>query len=85
MVKRGYRGTSLAAIAEAAGLSQPGLLHHYRSKNAVLLAVLASRDSADSSISSPGPDAPGIGIVDGLGHARRPQRIRRCVSGAGSR
>ena len=29
---RGYRGTSLAAIAEAAGLSQPGLLHHYRSR-----------------------------------------------------
>jgi AcrR family transcriptional regulator len=64
--KRGYRGTSLAAIAEAAGLSQAGLLHHFRSKNAVLLAVLASRDSADSSISSPGPDAPGIGIIDGL-------------------
>ena len=64
--KRGYRGTSLAAIAEAAGLSQPGLLHHYRSKNAVLLAVLASRDSADASMSSPRPDAPGIGIIDGL-------------------
>lgn len=64
--KRGYRGTSLAAIAEAAGLSQPGLLHHFRSKNAVLLAVLASRDSADSSMSSPGPDAPGTGVIDGL-------------------
>ena len=64
--KRGYRGTSLAAIAEAAGLSQPGLLHHYRSKNAVLLAVLASRDSADVSMSSPRPEAPGGGIIEGL-------------------
>jgi AcrR family transcriptional regulator len=64
--RRGYRGTSLAAIAEAAGLSQPGLLHHYRSKNAVLLAVLASRDSAGSSLSSPGPEGPGIGIIEGL-------------------
>lgn len=64
--KRGYRGTSLAAIAEAAGLSQPGLLHHFRSKNAVLLAVLASRDSADSSMSSPRPDAPGTGFIEGL-------------------
>lgn len=63
--KRGYRGTSLAAIAEAAGLSQPGLLHHYRSKNAVLLAVLASRDSAGESLSSPRPEA-GIGIIEGL-------------------
>jgi AcrR family transcriptional regulator len=64
--RRGYRGTSLASIAEAAGLSQPGLLHHYPSKNAVLLAVLASRDSAGSSMSSPLPGAPGIGIIDGL-------------------
>jgi AcrR family transcriptional regulator len=63
--KRGYRGTSLAAIAEAAGLSQPGLLHHYRSKNAVLLAVLASRDVADSSMSAPQPEA-GIGFIEGL-------------------
>lgn len=63
--QRGYRGTSLAAIAEAAGLSQPGLLHHFRSKNAVLLAVLASRDSADSSLSAPRPEA-GTGIIEGL-------------------
>jgi AcrR family transcriptional regulator len=64
--KRGYRGTSLASIAEAAGLSQPGLLHHYPSKNALLLAVLASRDSDDWRMSTPQPEAPGIGIVDGL-------------------
>jgi AcrR family transcriptional regulator len=64
--KRGYRGTSLASIAEAAGLSQPGLLHHYPSKDALLLAVLASRDSEGSRISMPRPDAPSIGIIDGL-------------------
>jgi AcrR family transcriptional regulator len=64
--KRGYRGTPLAAIAEAAGLSEPGLLHHYRSKTALLLAVLASRDSEDGRLSSPRLDAPGIGIIDGL-------------------
>lgn len=64
--KRGYRGTSLASIAEAAGLSQPGLLHHYPSKNAVLLAVLASRDAEDWRLSTPQPEAPGIGIIDGM-------------------
>ena len=64
--KRGYRGTSLASIAEAAGLSQPGLLHHYPSKTALLLAVLASRDSADGRLSSPRMNVPGIGIIDGL-------------------
>ena len=64
--KHGYRGTSLASIAEAAGLSQPGLLHHYPSKTALLLAVLASRDSADGRLSSPRLGTPGIGIIDGL-------------------
>lgn len=64
--KRGYRGTSLASIAEAAGLSQAGLLHHYPSKTALLLAVLASRDSADESLCSPATDEPGIGMIDGL-------------------
>jgi AcrR family transcriptional regulator len=49
---RGFRGTSLASIAEAAGLSQPGLLHHFPSKTDLLLAVLASRDASDGQISS---------------------------------
>src|SRR5215831_1846440 len=64
--KRGYRGTSIASIAEAAGLSQPGLLHHYPSKNALLLAVLASRDVEDCHTALPQPEAPGSGIIDGL-------------------
>jgi AcrR family transcriptional regulator len=64
--KKGYRGTSIASIAEAAGLSQPGLLHHFPSKNALLLAVLAGRDIEDCRMSSPQPEAPGIGIIDGL-------------------
>jgi len=50
--RRGYRGTSLASIAEAAGLSQPGLLHHFPSKTDLLLAVLASRDAEDGRRSS---------------------------------
>src|ERR1700685_1408737 len=50
--KHGYRGTSLASIAEAAGLSQPGLLHHFPSKTDLLLAVLASRDASDGQMSS---------------------------------
>ena len=42
------------------------MLHHYRSKTALLLAVLASRDSEDGRLSSPRLNAPGIGIIDGL-------------------
>lgn len=36
----GFRGTSMAAVAAAADLTQPGLLHHFPSKEALLRAVL---------------------------------------------
>jgi len=39
----GYRGASLAAIAERAGMSQSGLLHHYPSKQSLLGAVIDER------------------------------------------
>ena len=44
---RGYRGASLASIAEEAGISEPGLVHHFASKPALLRAVLARRDQED--------------------------------------
>lgn len=43
----GYRATSLAAIADAVGLTEAGVLHHFRSKEELVLAVLAHRDVAD--------------------------------------
>lgn len=36
----GYRGASVGAIAKQCGLSEPGLLHHFPSKTALLLATL---------------------------------------------
>lgn len=42
----GYGDTSLRDIAEAVGVSKSTLLHHYPSKEELLLAVLAERDSA---------------------------------------
>lgn len=41
---QGYDATSLASVARAAGISQPGLLHHFRGKEALLAAVLSERD-----------------------------------------
>ena len=38
----GYGGTSLSSIAKAAGLGNPGLLHHFPSKAALYRAVLES-------------------------------------------
>ncbi|WP_010541333.1 TetR/AcrR family transcriptional regulator [Dietzia alimentaria] len=40
--RHGYHGASIRSIAEAAGLSVPGLYHHYRSKQALLAAIVDS-------------------------------------------
>ena len=45
--ERGYRGASLAAIADTVGLSQPGLLHHFPSKEELLWEVLRLRHERD--------------------------------------
>jgi AcrR family transcriptional regulator len=45
--EHGYRGTSTAAIAAAADLSEPGLLHHFGSKNGLLMALLEMRYAFD--------------------------------------
>ncbi|MFJ9854022.1 TetR/AcrR family transcriptional regulator [Streptomyces sp. NPDC101150] len=45
--ERGYRRTSLAAVAERAGLTQQGLLHHFPTKELLLVAVLEARDRWD--------------------------------------
>lgn len=38
--QHGYHGASIRTIAEASGLSVPGLYHHYRSKQAILAALV---------------------------------------------
>ncbi len=43
----GFHGAKLADIARAAGVSEPGLLHHFPSKEHLLMEVLAERDRAD--------------------------------------
>src|SRR5512139_1109271 len=42
--RHGYRGAPLAAVANAVELTQPGLLHHFPSKENLLMAVLEERD-----------------------------------------
>ncbi|MDH6519334.1 AcrR family transcriptional regulator [Streptomyces sp. SAI-135] len=48
IAERGYRGASLAAVAERVGLTQQGLLHHFPTKDALLVAVLEERDKWDA-------------------------------------
>lgn len=47
LARNGWRGTSVAQIARAAGLSPAGLLHHFDSKTELLHAVLDARDADD--------------------------------------
>ncbi|MDA8148292.1 MAG: TetR/AcrR family transcriptional regulator [Actinomycetota bacterium] len=62
----GFRGASLASVADGAGLSQPGLLHHFPSKVALLLAVLEDRDREDGKLSSAHLTKTGVGILAAL-------------------
>ncbi|HEV7173630.1 TetR/AcrR family transcriptional regulator [Pedococcus sp.] len=45
--ERGFHSTPMTSIAEAAQLSQTGLLHHFPSKDDLLAAVLEQRDVRD--------------------------------------
>ena len=44
---RGFHATPMTAVAEASGLSQTGLLHHFPSKDDLLAEVLHQRDLRD--------------------------------------
>jgi AcrR family transcriptional regulator len=55
--QNGFRGTKLSEIAQAVDMSEPGLLHHFPSKNHLLISVLEERDRADRQQY--------IGMVDG--------------------
>ncbi|MGW7412976.1 TetR/AcrR family transcriptional regulator [Streptomyces sp. NPDC054863] len=48
IAERGYRGASLASVAERVGLTQQGLLHYFPTKDALLVAVLEERDQWDT-------------------------------------
>lgn len=43
--ERGHRGTSLTEIASRVGMTQPGLLHHFGTKEQLLLEVVREREA----------------------------------------
>jgi AcrR family transcriptional regulator len=46
--RHGWRGITLARIAEEAGVSPAGLLHHFKTKEQLLHAALDARDEYDA-------------------------------------
>jgi AcrR family transcriptional regulator len=63
----GYRSASLREVAARCGISHPGLLHHFPSKELLLRAVLEHRDDVD---------AERFGLGDGSGT----ERLERVVA-----
>jgi len=55
--QNGYHGTRLADIAQAAGVTEPGLLHHFPGKAHLLMSVLAERDRIDQERFTPSRQA----------------------------
>ncbi|WP_291382467.1 TetR/AcrR family transcriptional regulator [Demequina sp.] len=45
--RQGYRATSLRDIAARSGITHPGLLYHFPTKEALLMAALERRDEVD--------------------------------------
>lgn len=58
----GYQGSSLSQISEIVGMTEAGILHHFKSKANLLTEVLAYRDEATSALIE-GFNTDGIGFV----------------------
>ncbi|MEV0647444.1 TetR/AcrR family transcriptional regulator [Phytomonospora sp. NPDC050363] len=70
--ERGYRGASLATIAERVGLTQQGLLHYFPSKDRLLAEVLRLRDERDmAALGSANPDLDALARIVELNEKRR--------------
>jgi AcrR family transcriptional regulator len=61
--QHGYHAAKLSDIAKAAGVTEPGLLHHYPSKVQLLMDVLAERDRVDQQRFDPSDFAEAGGLL----------------------
>ncbi|WP_311258523.1 TetR/AcrR family transcriptional regulator [Microbacterium sp. WCS2018Hpa-9] len=66
--RAGFDGTSILEIAGDVGISRAGLLHHFRSKEDLLLAVLAERERIDRAVfvESGSQEPGGLGVLRGM-------------------
>lgn len=61
--EHGYRAGTIALVAAEAGLSQPGLIHHFPNKDAILMAVIELREREDLAVLLPA-FASGAMVID---------------------
>src|SRR6478609_9591961 len=64
----GFEGTSILQIAAAVGISRAGLLHHFESKEDLLMAVLDYREEVDRDVfrAAGSRREGGIGVLRGM-------------------
>ncbi|GAA3613151.1 TetR/AcrR family transcriptional regulator [Microlunatus ginsengisoli] len=86
IAEKGYRGTSIAQVAAEAGISQSGLLHHFPTKQALLIAVLDYRSRLDRELfQAGGATVTGWAALEGWVelariNTRRPQMVQMFVT-----
>ncbi|MDZ5076526.1 TetR/AcrR family transcriptional regulator [Nesterenkonia sp. HG001] len=59
IARSGYSSASVRELAEAVGLSQAGLLHHFGTKEELFIEVLRTRDEVDAGRSAEDEGGPG--------------------------
>lgn len=60
IARNGYRRTSVRELADAASLSQAGLLHYFSSKEELFAEILRKRDEVDTELYGTGPEGSGL-------------------------
>lgn len=62
---KGFRGGSIAQVADLVGISEAGVLHHFKSKSELLIAVLEYRDQITQEVAHITEHMNGIEFVQG--------------------
>jgi AcrR family transcriptional regulator len=78
--ERGYAHASLRDIAERAGITHAGLLHHFRNKDELLAEVLADRDAEEwrrGLAEVDGPDQLGPYLTELIRHHQKAPELMR--------
>jgi len=60
IAREGFRGASVKELADAVGLSPPGLLHYFDSKEELFTEILRKRDELNAIGETRGGDLPGL-------------------------